>query len=203
VTIEHVAVINWTQDFSLLDPVTDVVYGIDPAVTTWIDKGTSLTNLTQTTVANQADLVAGEMVFNGDDFYDGVEAQAGSWSYYFEVDFTRVLGSTSTMLRSSIQGNISKLADDTIRIRSEQASNQTMPDYVVTGGLKKLLIIKNPTHLLIYENGLLVSSKTYGASTFSSYNTLGWASASLNSEIKAFKVIDRALTDQEAIAETT
>ena len=73
VTVEHVAVINWTQDFQLLDPVTDVVYGIDPAVTTWIDKGTSSTNLTQTTVANQADLVAGEMVFDSNDLYEGVD----------------------------------------------------------------------------------------------------------------------------------
>ena len=46
----------------------------------------SSTNLTQTTVANQADLVAGEMVFDANDYYDGVEAQAGDFTYYFEID---------------------------------------------------------------------------------------------------------------------
>jgi hypothetical protein len=201
VTIEHVAVINWTQDFSLLDPVTDVVYGIDPAVTTWIDKGTSLTNLTQTTVANQADLVAGEMVFDSDDFYDGVEPQAGDWSYYFNL--TTVNLSQRNYLSSVGSQELRQMSDGQIRLTSREGDVQFFPTYNIGTGVLKILCVKEGISAKLYVNGSLVSTIAVLVGTFDIFTRLSRSPAGLLCNIANFKVIDRALTDAEAIAETT
>jgi hypothetical protein len=200
VTVEHVAVINWTQDFSLLDPVTDVVYGIDPAVTTWIDKGTSLTNLTQTTVANQADLVAGEMVFTAPTNYNGVEKQAGDFSYYFEIDVT---ANQNILLSSSVDGSrFFQANNESLRLISSEGGTSIFPTYVMTTGLKKMILTKSGSTGKIFIDGALATSTTLGG-TFAQLDLLGAIGSSGVRDYKAFKVIDRALTDAEAIAETT
>ena len=320
--------IQWTQDFSLLDPVTDVVYGIDPAVTTWIDKGTSSTNLTQTTVANQADLVAGydadgpnlvtngdfatdsdwtksgtwvisggqascsggfsqmkqdgitgisgnlveltmdivsissgtlklrnngsvieefsttgtfkfyfeaqdddilfeasgstvsidnvvitqtvanttknELVFDTTDYYDGIETQAGDFTYYFEMDTSLALGIASRYVSSTSSGNSSliKKASDGFRLISQESNNNDFSGYNETGGLKKYAFVKEGASAKLFVSGVLESTIGTLIGTFS-YDRLGRNSSSALSALKAFKVIDRALTDAEAIAETT
>ena len=209
VTVEHEApAILWTQDFSLLDPVTDVVYGIDPAVTTWIDKGTSLTNLTQTTVANQADLVAGEMVFDADDNYDGVIPVSGDLSYYFEINVTpnailgrRLIekaGTTSAFIILTTGNN------ENLRLKSLEGNNNDFVNYSWTSGLKKMMITKTGTVGKLFVDGVLVDTINTLIGTIGDFDTLGAkATTSLTGNAKAFKGINRALTDAEAIAETT
>ena len=194
--------IQWTQDFSLLDPVTDVVYGIDPAVTTWIDKGTSSTNLTQTTVVTQADLVAGEMVFDDNANYNGVEPQAGDWSYYFEIDMTSALGVDAHLISGN--GNIKKFGSNNFRLEPSTGGAVVFSGYIITAGIKKLVFVREVDSVRLYENGVLVSTVSTVGKTFNGYTRLGLTSSqSMNSDLKAFKVLDRALTDQEAIDETT
>ena len=202
VTVEHdVPPIAWTQDFSLLDPVTDVVYGIDPAVTTWIDKGTSSTNLTQTTVADQADLVAGELVFTSITNYNSIGKQAGDFSYYFEVDIS---ANQNILLSSSVDGSRFFQANDkSLRILSSEGATTIFPTYVMTTGLKKMILTKSGTTGKIFIDGALATSTTLSG-TFAQLDLLGgWGWFSGVRDYKAFKVIDRALTDAEAIAETT
>ena len=198
--------IQWTQDFSLLDPVTDIVYGIDPAVTTWIDKGTSLTNLTQTTVANQADLVAGEMVFDTSgtyDFYEGVIAHPSDFSYYFEVSLVGTSGN-SVFRSNSYDSFVNIRIDlDLLRFRSGALA---INDVDLTGTtysiLNKFLIRRENDVFSVFLNGSNIGGFTDVGGEYL-FETLSSDVSGLTGSFKNMSNINRALTDAEAIAETT
>tara|TARA_R110000824_G_scaffold218492_3_gene405212 strand:+ start:1870 stop:3552 length:1683 start_codon:yes stop_codon:yes gene_type:complete len=207
VTVEHeTPPIAWTQDFSLLDPVTDVVYGIDPAVTTWIDKGTSLTNLTQTTVANQPNLTLGGapannyLVYGVNGFLQNSAPNSTDFSFVFELDMTDDLTLPVELISGGWQ--LRKQGSDDFRVNGT-GGQLLFPSYSITGGRKKLALVKEGDTMFLYESGVKQSTLDVTGKTYTGVTRMGGSSFTMNSKYYKTVYIDRALTDAEAIAETT
>ena len=191
--------IDWTQSFQITDTVNDVIYGINPAIEAWKDYGTSLTNLTQTNPAFQPSVVAGSpnvVRFDTNDYMDGVEPQAGDFTYEFDIDMTTALGLVARLLSDSASSTstfFQKMSDNSFRLKSSTSANHNFPAYNITAGFKTLRLVKEGVELRLYENGVLVSTIATMTGSFNSADRLGHNSSSLQSDIANFKVYDSAI----------
>jgi len=201
--------IQWTQDSSLLDPPTDVVYGIDPAVTTWIDKGTSSTNLTQTTVAQQPNAVISGtpsdnyMNISSAQYLNDLSVFTGNFTHYFEMDTTSL---AYCAFITNDAGGPARFDHDTgnsrFRLQADDGTVNNFDSNIVIDGIHKYIVIKDGTQGKIYRDGALVSNITL-TGTFVGMDRLGNSALSFNAPLFDYRNINRALTDAEAIAETT
>ena len=109
---------------------------------------------------------------------------------------------TETWTRWAYPSSLIKKASDGFRLISQESNNNDFSGYNETGGLKKYAFVKEGASAKLFVSGVLESTIGTLIGTFS-YDRLGRNSSSALSALNAFKVIDRALTDAEAIAETT
>ena len=190
--------VAWQQSFKVDDPSNDVLYGVDPLVAGFVDYGTLSQNLTQGNPTNQAELIedvtpADNVArFGSDSYYDGVEPQAVDFTFEWTLDMTNALGVGASLLFSPTQGRFTKGSNDTFTLRSEQASNKNFPNFVMTGGMKTIRLVKEGTDFRLYSDGILVDSLSSVTGTFSTMTRLGNSSAGMLSDLKTFKVYNSA-----------
>ena len=212
VVLEYV--IQWTQSFKITDTVNDVIYGIDPAVSEWVDYGTALTNVTQTNPSDQPSVFTGVtpadnyliVDTNASQGFEDIITNASDFTCLFEMDMTSALGAFTVLLGDSLSGGqgIQQRTSNILNMRSTEGNDNDFPAYTMTGGFKKYAIIKEGSTAKLYVSGSLESTIVTLVGTFTGLDSLflnGSGGGSV--KIKSFKQIDRALTDQEAIDETT
>ena len=211
--------IEWTQSFSVdsTDVSDDVIYGVNPAIESWKDKGTSGVNLTQTVSEGQPDLVIGGtpadnyLEFDTVDRMDNLTAFNGDFSYFFHINTLvdalgrRLLDDPSAGTTPSGIVILPTTSGSHFRIKSLEGDNNDFNNYTWTTGFHKILITRQGLVAKLYVDGVLEDTINNLVGTIGGYTSVGFDnnSGSIEGKLKTFKAIDRALTDQEAIDETS
>ena len=212
VTVEHVAIIAWTQSFQITDTVNDVIYGIDPAIEAWKDYGTSGVNITQTNPSNQPSVVTGatpadnylSVGSDADKGFNDVISNPNDFTHLFEMDLADVLGYYNVLVGYGADQGLQMRTINKFNMRSVEGTDNDFTTYIATGGFKKYAFIKEGTVGKLYVEGILVDTIATLSGTFDGLNTIFQNSLTPQRvKLKVYKNIDRALTDQEAIDETT